>query len=539
MNSSETTVLYLGHDKGFFDNLELFSRDLVKTSALMVQNFEEGSLCRLVKDGCFKLIYIDFTTVDLNIESLLEEVIYLKRMFQFRSILFVGLFDGHDAGSFNPLIFISGFQFSYIKGCDEDLMFRDTFSIVFSLGNTAPSFAQAKNIFKMMKVGIASSLNSLGTHSFALETDVSPTELSLNLSLANSLPELNCQSFEIQSSSDSGKTYPMLYSHELSLPVGSPWDEDTSKVIQEESQRNWLVDNHEKQKKNKHFVKVISKNLELIPDLFEFHCKSLFTIDHSEFLPVEDLPGQISARRPDLVFVDLELEADNTIDFLEVLLNQVKSMSDYRPVIIIANTPSSGPALQKLFAYSYILATKDSLNVDFIKSFVLSYEMKKSISKSFDCHVFNSIDERRYVDVFHELRLHSLSEHEVTFNSKLEIPMFSVLHFKMPLDFFATLVPVQNSGSSGMYFFKAIIHGLSEKKLEILRKFVNRIISNPLKDLSEEHIREVLSSMEDRPTVQEKIHLLPESKEVEVPAMVEKVVVKKIKFSLYAGKSKL
>ena len=539
MNSVEKSVLYLGHDQSLFDNLKAFSQESVKSSAIMVQSYEEGSLCKLLLENPLKLIFVDFTTIDLKISSLLEEVIYLKRMYQFRSLLFVGIFDGHDYGSFNPLIFISGFQFSYIKGCDEDLMFKDTFSIVFSLGALTPTFARANNIYKPMRVGIASSLNSLGWNSFILETDVNPIELSLDLSLAAALPDLDCQTFEIESSFDSGKCYPMLYCHRLKLPMGTPWEVSSSKVVQEDSQRNWLEFNYDKQVKNNHFVKIISKKPDLLLGLFELDRSTPFIIDQSEFLSDEDIVGQLNVRKPDLIFVDVELEGDNTIDFLESLVGHIKSIHDYQPVLILSNTPSAGAALQKLFGYTFILATKDHLNTEFIKSFLLSFQLKKEISFQLDSHLFNSSDERRYVDVFHELRLHTLSEHEVTFNSNIEIPMFSVLHFKMPIDFYGTLVPIQHSGGSGTYFYKAVIHGLPEKKLEVLRKFVNKIISQPLKDLSEEHIQDVLKSMEEKPLIQEKIQVVvPEPEEKPEAVRVEKE--KKIsKFSLYAGKSKL
>lgn len=490
------TVLYLGQDKDFFFNLSTFCLD-IKTKALQIPTCKRGELSLTCLNHPLRMIFIDYTNPEVDLDAIQEEVIFLKRIPRFQSILFIALFSKSEEKVLNQSIFISGFQFSFMKGCDESLLFKDCFGIVTGKDMHHSVFAKAENILKNYEVGICSSLTSISMNDFIIESDFKFADSLLPISLPI-FPDLQRKYFSISRSCSSSLAYPMPNSYVLELPISSGWDSDSLDVIQADTISTWLDHNSEENFKKGHFINVLSKNMALLPELFSIHKDSLFNINFNENLSDDEMLSLLSLSKPKLIFIDLETEGNNNLEFVSKIITSIKTIDNFDPVIIIANSLSTGNALQKVLSYPLILVTKTFLDTPFILSLIRSFEVRKLKKEmTSQSHFFSGNDPRRSVEVKCEIRISSLTEHEIVFLSQTKLPPLAILHFHLPLDFNATIVSErpENAHSESFYYI-AIIHGMTEDKLEILRKFVNKIISNPLKEFSQTHIQEVLNSLE-------------------------------------------
>lgn len=535
----ESSILYLGSDPEFIQELNAFCK-VAKKSEVAQSVYQRGAILELALSNDLKIIFIDLTETDLNFPDLIAEVAFAKRYPPLKKILFVALLaDQEDQGK-SDLLLSAGFQYIFIKGCDSEILFKDCFYI--QLGRDKPSydFAMARDIFKPITGAFNSSLTALRRESFLVETDLQSTNSILLLSLSI-FPDLTETKFKIKETLGNTIQYPMTYTHILDYPIASAWDDFSEVFIMPDTIDTWLTLNQPSTKPMSSGVQVISCNHKLVRDLHLINSSFPFYVTVTDDIVQEQLSQSSAGLSTDLIFIDYDDDVDSKlgIEGSLALISQLKSNS-LKPFLIISNTKSTSLALQKLFQYEQILATKDKLTAEIVQGLSHKFNCKKKDSASSPYLFLVPSDVRRPIDIFYNFTLTSLSEHEMTFFCDVEIPMFSVLHFEYPLNFYATLVPAYRSLNkrTDQYHYLALLNGMSEEQLQYLRQFINQIIHTPLKDYSQENLSSIMKEIynnraslkPDTPKVSADII----EQTVEVKADVEEIKIKKI-----IGKSKL
>lgn len=507
----QKTIIYIGTDEEFLKSVIAFSaktKDVVISSSV----YGQGSISQMCIENLAHIVFIDFTSLDYEAsEQLLEEIIFIKRLQQYKGILFVALLDEDEEKENYSYLFSSGFQLSFIKGCETDVLMRDSFYIGFGEKLGFPGFAKVRNINKDLEIGICSTICRISAGEILVETDLEPLEgeLSFKLSL---FPDLKNEKFKIKGKYAGSALYPMMTTYCLEYPFATAWETETEEHLHRDTVETWLDLNSDKLDRRLGFVKIVSKNMLLVSDFYKIQFDIPFFIDLVDSYSTNQA-SDLLCKLPLLIFFDFvdDIDSDDNLPVVASIIPIIKSLEGYDPIIVICNHASTGSALQKMFDYQFIMVTSNQLSVELFNSLTASFISKRLSKPGFLAHrFFAPSDKRRSVDVLYKFLVTSLTEHEITFYCDTELPMFTVMHFRVPLPFYATIVPTLASLDikANCFHYMAIIHGIGENGLMKLRQFVNQIIYRPLEDFSEEHVKFVM----------EQIKLSKQAPEVKVSA---------------------
>lgn len=473
------TVHYLGDDPDFTSSISTYiqSKNLkIKLSSSLVGPI---ALCMTEVPS---VVYVDFTSIK-EINNYIKQVNFLKKMLRFRSVLFVALFKDEEHLKDYDYIFTSGFQFSFIKGGEYLSLFRDSLFIAADEKISYPNYAEAKNLYRKLKAGVCSTVTEMSLSGLVIESDVDVSHESLKLS-QRIFPDLT--DVEVLNSSETTSKYPMTTSFEVKFPEEDPWGDDGKFSLCTETIATWIDLHKEDFQKVKGNVFVIQASFEGLLDTFAIQNTS--ELGSFFYETIEDAVVGLDKILPSLIFLEVEsLDTHaNSLHKVQYFIDCIKSTKGYYPVLVLLNVQATSVAVQKLVNYSKIVCSKDKYDGRLSKIFIELYLKKAAHSSDDLCNVFSLNSKLRVVDVTLDIVFNKMTEHEVVFKSEEPLPMFSVLHFLQPVEFYATLVPpfFEKLENSDVNSKTAIIHGVSEKKLEQLRKFVNALILNPNLDFN-------------------------------------------------------
>ena len=518
-------VHYLGDDPDFTLSISNFIQSKNLKVKLSTSLLDPIALCM---SDAPSVVYVDFTSIK-EVEGYIKQVNFLKKILRFRSVLFVALFKDEDHLKDYDYIFTSGFQFSFIKGGEYLSLFRDSIFIAADEKVSYPNYAEAKNLYRKLKVGVCSTATEMSLSGLLLETDVDIARDSLGLSL-RIFPDLT--EVEVLDSSETTLTYPMTTTFEVKFPEEDPWGDDGKFSLCTETVETWIDLHKEDFIKSKGNVVVIQASLEGLLDTFLVQKTSGFGSYFYE--TIEDAVINLGKSLPDLIFLEVDDhdEQTNSLQKVQYFTDCVRSIEGYHPVLILLNIQATSTAVQKLVNYSRIVCSKDKYDGILLSKFIDLY-IKKAVQSQEDIsHVFSPISKMRVIDVNLDIILNKMTEHEVVFRCEEALPMFSILHFLQPVEFYATLVPpfFERPELSDVSSRTAIIHGVSEKKLEQLRKFVNALILNPNLSFDMVEVSEI--------NRQDEVVIAKEEESLMVPVKEIKVDMQ-IKKPRFKGKSKL
>ncbi len=529
--SEDSTILYLGADLDFFNQLKNFCEKKKKKAQVVVSLYHKGCIVNLVTNASTSIVFFDMTEMSYALSEVISEVSFIKKHPLLKGVLFVGVLADKQDEENSEILLSSGFQYLFIKGCETEILFKDCFYIHSSDEIPVNDFAKAKDINRPILAGFNSSLTALGEENFLIETDFLPdgSQLDLNLSL---FPDLKATSYQIKQQQNSCTQYPMTYTFLMQYPFAKPWDEVTNAFLPKETVKSWLSDNAEILTPEKKTVWIISTNKNLLNKFFELSLTFPYYLHISNDLSVDGAP-------PIMVFIDLEDQEDSLISLNKVLflIDNLKARQK-KPFIVLLNAKSSTSALQKVLSYNQLIATTEKMTADMVNGLSLKLYEKYKSQTGHQLFSIISTEKRRPIDIFSEVTLTSLSEHEITFFTPTEIPMFSVMHFTIPINFFATIVPTYKDlkRRENQIHYLALIHGISEDHLKHLRQFINQIIYSPLKDYSKKNILSFMDEIYKGRTTK------PVDQQLEVQpvlATISPVEVKKESIRRINGKSKL
>jgi hypothetical protein len=521
--SAIAKIMYLGADSLFYQRLESLELSDKSTQIELVENdLESSRFLDFFLEVEPDLVFFDLGSFQ-DLDGAVAEVNYIKNLPRYRSVLFVAVQDSNISYTDQLYLYSSGFQFGFYKGGELEGFFEDCLFIGLMNEISFVEFARAKNINNTLNIGFVSSLSEVENESFVVETDIETSNEKIDLSL-DLFPDLTCESFEVIDRDDEGCHFTMTDRYRVKFPIAGPWDDISEETIQEETIETWIENNQKVLARKVGKVLIISSDTKVILDTFDYGSSSKFIIN------IIDVDKEISRNqyfkrnKPQIIFIDLS--SDNTGDITDTI-NHINNTRDYDPILIILNSPSKTASFQKLFGYSNIISGSQKLSLDILKSFLDHFLSNSEHLK--EVQFFKPTAKLRSLNVYEDVNVLTLTEHEITFESELKIPLYTVLSLKLPVECFVTVVPSLYDLPGGkLNQYMGIIHSISEGNIETLRKFINQIIYEPIKEFTESAIFDVLSQKEE-----DKQEFTPDTNEdksvkVEIKIKKEKAFVRPI-----------
>ena len=489
---SEVRTIYIGEDQGFYSSLEKILRSVVKENcASKSLKYKQGVVVEELARSDYNIVFVDLTSIKKN-SGLVEEVVFLKKISRYKPILFAAIVGDNYISSEMGQLFTSGVSLCHVKGGDVDVFILDSLYIALDIDIPFEKFASSPVPEVELEVGVCSTLAKISENFFYLETDVDMESDKIPLRL-NIFPDLEAKSFKVEQHQKGAYLCPMTECYALNFPFAGPWDEVSNENMQQETVTTWIESNVERFQQREHYISVITTRKDIYRRVFDLSMVLPVHFDVLDQVEEQLLSGEFTLKKPNLVF--FEVCEENTMDKLPVIINAIKSVGQYAPILITYNNPSKAAAIQKVYGYSNIVCVCSELTLNTFQMFLQRFVDKLDISRKISEHYFKISDDSRALNVNLSICLTSINEHEVTFICNKDLPYYCNLHFQMPTDMFVTIVPSPvelKTSVLGRHYF-GFIHGVSEVRRSLLRRFVNQYIFEPIEEFTPESIKKFIS----------------------------------------------
>lgn len=516
-------MIYIGPDLEFKKSIEQFVTSQKKKISIESEPFKKGFILEIVSKPELAIVFIDIAGNQSDVEQIMTEVSRVKASPLSKKILFVIMVGNEAETTLTNLAVTSGFQYIFVKGCELQTLFDDCFYIASKQDYPRFGFATARGITAPFATFFLSTLTSTTTKEISIETDYQAIDSVINLNLPY-FPDLKMGTFKISQSSSAASIDPMTYSYTLEYPIAGPWDSPSETLLSADTVDTWLLNNKETLFPEFPSILIISKKIQILSkiDPPQVNLSVLDQLGSEAF-------EKIKLTNPPMIFIDFEdcSSGKNGMLEMEQFFHHLRDQQ-LSPFIIFTSALSSSSALQKLLSYPRLIATNDPLNLQIFLAITKKFHENKSYISQSEKLCLNRMDSRRILQVQHEIHLNEISEHEMIFTSKIEIPYYSVLYLELPLTMYATIIPPYRhmKTQEGVYRYVALIHGISQENLRFLRQFINQIIYSPLKSYAPPELKKVMDHIyADRTPAKQ-----PQTEEVEI---ITKETVEKIETEPY------
>ncbi|MBK26248.1 MAG: hypothetical protein CME70_19775 [Halobacteriovorax sp.] len=537
-------ILYFGDDQNFVDRMNSHYSSNSSYEELFAEKeiFRgENIISKMISKRPTAMIF-DFSYSNEKNHEVFTKINYLKKNKVFKGVPLIGIFK--NKGELNKLsyLFNIGLNYPFIRGTDERILFADIHYFCFELNAGFSKFAKAK--FKGLPYQIKHLAHIYG---FTKETILIESDVSFN---TDDLKSLELRLMEEDTSLDlrAEKTFEVgisssyLNRSEFEIPFLGPWDDPGSDLIHKDSFETWIEESTEHLKQKNGRILLITERPEDFVLAGELAVQCNFDIYVSDSF--EESKEYLSAYNFDVIYYRLSKEDDpfqgeNNFENLYRLTNAIKNKSrDLKTVFVAFNSPSKSNALKKAIEYDHIVAVGNELSSNQLGSFTNLFQEKGlKLSCKTGCYSLNNNESR--AKILLDVEITSLTEHEITFTSKENLPMYSIVTIDVPTELTVIIVPPINNLESNhqSHHYMGFLTGGSEQDAELLRSFVNRAIIKGLEVFSLEGIEEELSELDPSEIINNSD--TTEAIEEQVPKVVKEVKNNIKRKTNNNGKSKL
>lgn len=498
MKEIKYKILYLGMDEIFYSSLQSYfnSKSLQQADIKKNYIYEEiefpqkkaGSIfCQEIEKEPAHLIFIDFANYDKeskeHLQSYQEVLSFLVLSRHHQSMAqtpLIGVFHNKEQiNEFKQLIHF-GLFYTYIKGDDIDqVVFHDASYIAFENHQNFPSYASASALQLPLQMELPAFILSFAEDQCIIETDITPS-LGEKLELRPSFfQEFSYSPAEVDYVNENAIASGHTTLIKLHNNYPGPWDDTTEKTLFRDTVETWILNNQECYSDSALKILIINKELNELSSLHKINKNNAkFEID---YFPCLKDPANLIENMPyDLIFYEQEdeNENENNTNHIFELIQAIKQRNDIIPMIVVFNCNSGFHAFQKAFAYTSILTHNEKMNTETIGQLVDLFLKRKAtpvpVSESAIQNFFNRTHNMTSAAIILNTFITSVTEHEITFLTTEELPYFSVLRISQPFDMFITIIPPikELSHVKDSFHYMGFIHGVTEKELKILRRFV-------------------------------------------------------------------
>ncbi len=476
-------IFYFGNDQNFLDRMVAFYAGNPLTNKVTVEKevFRSNTILDKMTGVRPYAIVLDFTNTCENIEELFVKINYLKKSSKFRGIPVIGLFTDKEDFEGHRHLFALGLNYPFIKGTDERILFRDIHYLSFETDTPFAKFAKAQFNNLSYRAEQLAFIYGYTKDSVLIESDLfqnDDTSRILRIYLVDKVREQELRSkklFEV------GVLTNSLNRTEYEIPFLGPWDDPESDLIHKDSYETWIEEGSESLQTKNGRILIASENPEDFRLAGELATNFNFDIYVTETF--EEAKVYLESYNFDVIFYRLseqEEEQGSECNFenLYRLTNAVKNSENGTHTVFVAfNSPSRTNAIRKALEYEHIVSVEGDMTGEQLSSYTNVFQSKGSKNScSTNCYSLGS--KSSSLGFVLDMEISSMTEHELTFYSSEDIPMYSLLDIDVPTELQLLIVPPiihLEHGSAGKHYMGFIVGG-TETDYEVVRSFVNRAI---------------------------------------------------------------
>jgi len=446
---------------------------------------DDGIIDAVSQDIPSLVIYeIDSSRNDINI--LLLNLAFIKRHYILKRIPIVAIVNDKLDIDTIKLLLSTGVSYLHYSGTEFLNLLRNTFYIAFNKSPSFPKYNSVNNLTKHCKVSILANISTINENTFFLESDIAPPQDKIfNLS-TNIINNNFFKNISIRKSSHSTYSFFFQSSYVCQLPIPSKFENRTENHIERDELRHWVSQNLDQVLNEQKRIKIITNNATSINVgtlLKEQNSESIILSFHSK----KTLnPDSIVFNCPEVIILEMEPSKEEEtyeeiidLDYLSSLITLVaKNQSDYSPIFIIFNSPSTTQALQKIFKYNKILALPHNISINLLNRIIKTYLSHENNSLG---HKFFKVSSSlRLANINFDIEVNFISESQLNFSCSYMLPLFSIVSSNCPVNMLVMIIETEYSSSdTGKHKYKGIIMGIKEQDITTLRVFVNTLINTP------------------------------------------------------------
>lgn len=479
-------ILIFSTDDHFCDRMKAHYSNFPSMSDIEIsrKDFIEELVIEKLKNKRPYAVIFDFSMPPENLNLLFMRLNFLKKCPHYKSIPFVGLFSSKKDLEEKSYLFSLGLNYPFIKGSDEKILFSDIHYMAFESETPFSQFAKADLNNLVYEGKQISTIYGYTENSILVESDLFTTEDELRKVTLDFSGEEKTLEVRSQNNYELGITGTYLFRSEYEVPFLGPWDEPTEDLILKDSYESWLEENDDLFKQKLGRALIVS----IRPDdyLLAGELTVLSNFDIYVASSFEETKLYLEAYKFDLIFYRLDLDEDtekteNCFENLYRLTNAVKNLGREESIFVVFNSKSRTEATRKALEYNQVMSVNDDLDKERVCSLISVFENK---GRKMGCETFCYAPFLNEATCFFhiDMKISSITEHELTFYSEADLPMYSILKIDVPSDLYLIIVPPThklNINKTGNHYMAFIVGG-EEADAELLRSFINRAIISGL-----------------------------------------------------------
>ena len=243
----------------------------------------------------------------------------------------------------------------------------------------------------------------------------------------------------------------------------------------QDSIQKWIDDNDQDEIKKRLKILIIDKTLSIFKELDGINEDFAYSVNFQTML-MKDL-YQIQRSLPHLIIYRLDNE-NNDFHMLEKIRDKIVSMKEFNPYpfILVFNSSDETSKLRDKLNYENCISYAGDVHLDEIKKMAKILDDKKHITDTQDRVYLKLRDPMSLIYIKKNFNVIAMTESNLYFESKLEIPMWTVFIVDAPIKMLFTVIPHEDSGKfkTEKNVYRAMINGVGEMQKAQIRRMINK-----------------------------------------------------------------
>lgn len=486
---SKNSYLYLADNDAFFKEVEKYAQNNEKDLEFKFLNLDldnSEQLATILQT----IIDQNFSAIFIQIKDLSEKLVLLLRIIKShhssKNTPLLAVVDSKNSIEDLERIYSFGFTYTFFKGFELKQFFVDMKYLTFIPSVTFPKYATTPNFSAKARLYALSRVNFINQTLIGLDTDLEFSPGDKVYCQFNFFDKFNFNEFEVFKSNKEDSRFHYLNTIELEIPYKSALSSEGA--LTESEFENWLID-----KENEFFhmdmrVLIIDNNSKSFAEFINYvEVQKAYILLRSK---IGEDPSLINGFKPHLVIYqmeelpegisdqDEELKYNGTHSFGQ-MMNWLKSIPDYSPIVAVFNNDSNIKAFKKAHLYDKIIALKKSFDYKLLSTLIQQFIDSMKNPETLIRHYLPTFHEMAFIQMGLDIEITSINEHEITFTYDGELPYFTTYVLNLPNEIHITTVPpikeLEKIGSKNHYM--GFITNADEKDKMEIRCLVNYLLS--------------------------------------------------------------
>lgn len=389
-----------------------------------------------------------------------------------------------------------GGVYSYIRSDKLDMLevFVDACYITFDEGARLPRFALAQKLNLASTLQVPAKISYVRESSLGFETDLIMNEgqdFNADIKLFD---QFTVHQFKVKQENVEIPQMNYLNQYEADIPFPGPWDDIEPDSLIKDTYLTWV--DH-----NKDDFQQMDLRICLFDASLNTFTSNFYELDKNALVYLRSDLGidhdYLEILRPEIIIFNVEETPEelheskkfyyNSLEMLDQIFSSLALIRNYNPIVIVFNTPSNSEAFRKVYRYESLIVFPSEFEMGVLVKLIEQYRKKNPFHEKELKYYLASDYTPSYFHINLPVTITSLTEHEITFLSKVELPYFTVLKFTIPCEGYLTLVPEIRDlpQVADHYHYMGFIHGVTERNRMELRQLVNYIVTASKEDLKE------------------------------------------------------